>query len=84
MMGVYEIYSPPLVNVSPNWVRHSPGMGELVPPSAGVYLVPAGVYFPDPPVFASPTHMRTNYAARMKCVLTGAVVRKDLVSDMRR
>ena len=68
-MGVYEIYSPKLVDVSPNWVRHPPGMGELVHPPAGdtplptdVYSptrrcllpLPAGVYLPHPRGFSPP------------------------------
>ena len=45
-MGVYEIYSPKLVDVSPNWVIHPPGMGELVHPPAGDTPLPTDVYSP--------------------------------------
>ena len=54
-MGVYEIYSPLLVDVSPKWVRHSPCMGEIVHPPAGVYSPTHRCLLPYPPVFTPPT-----------------------------
>ena len=55
VMGVYEIYSPLLVDVSPKWVRHSPCMGEIVHPPAGVYSPTHRCLLPYPPVFTPPT-----------------------------
>ena len=66
-MGVYEIYSPVLVDVSPNWVRHSPGMGELVHPPAGVYSPTHRYLLPYPPIFTPlPAGV---YSPTLRCLL---------------